>query len=126
MKDEHLWKGEELAVYEYLECGALGHTWNFVDSNHWEGSFAEKVTRRCLQCGAERRQLVMRDSRRVLADRYVYPPRFRFAKGERPSRFDFLLMATDPKKRRRVTRDTVITSSVPTARARKEVKGNGR
>jgi hypothetical protein len=118
---EHLWKGEELAVYEYLECGALGHTWNFVDSDHWDASFGEKVTRRCMQCSAERRQQVMRDSRTVLADRYVYPPRFKFARGERPARLDFMLMATDSKRRRRITRPTSITTTTPTRAARAEV-----
>jgi hypothetical protein len=122
---EHLWTGEELAVYEYLECGALGHTWNFVDSDHWEASFGEKVTRRCLQCDAERRQQVMRDSRTVLADRYVYPPRFKFARGERPSRLDFMFMATDSKRRKRVVRETTITSTKPTLHAKREVKANG-
>jgi len=123
---ERLWKGEELAVYEYLECGALQHNWILVESKHWEGSFGEKITRRCIQCNAERRQLVMRDSRRVLSNYYVYPPRYRFAKGERPSRLDMLLMMTDTKRRKRFTREAEISHTKPTALARREVKGNGR
>jgi hypothetical protein len=123
---DHLYKADELAVYEFLECGALGHPWDFVDSNHWTAPFGVPVTRRCMRCGTERRQCVMRDERTILAERYIYPPGYKFAKGERPSRMDFMLMAIDSKRRRKVKKDTTFTATVPTAQARREVKNQGK
>jgi hypothetical protein len=124
-QDDRLWKGEELAVYEYLECGALGHAWDLVDSNHWSASFGEPFTVRCMRCMMERRDQVMRDSRTLLARRYVQPMGYRFAKGERPSRLDFVLMSIDTGRRKRKTTHTIITSTVPTPAAKREVKRNG-
>ena len=126
MTTERLYRGEELAVYEFLECGALGHAWDFVDSNHWTANFGEPLTLRCMRCMMERRDKVMRDSRTVLGRRYIQPPGYKFARGERPTRVDFLLMSIDAKRRRKVKRDTTITSTTPTAHAKREVKGNGR
>jgi hypothetical protein len=125
MTDDRLWKGEELAVYEYLECGALGHAWDLVDSNHWTASFGEPFTVRCMRCLMERRDSVMRDSRTLLTRRYVQPLGYRFAKGERPTRLDFVLMSIDSKRRRKVKRETTITSTTATAHAKREVKTNG-
>jgi hypothetical protein len=124
--EERVWHGEELAVYEYLECGALGHSWDIVDSNHWTASFGEPFTVRCMRCMMERRDSVMRVSRTLLTRRYVQPPAYRFAKGERPKRLDFVLMSMDTVRRKRRTKPTTITSTVPTPAARKEVKDNGR
>ncbi len=126
MMTEHLYHGEELAVYEYLECGALGHSWDFVDSNHWTPRFGEPVTLRCMRCMMERRDIVMRESRQLLARYYVQPPGFKFAKGERPRRIDFVLMSIDTKRRKRVVRETTITSTMPTLHAKREVKRNGK
>ena len=126
MDPERLWKGEELAVYEYLECGALGHAWDLVDSNHWTASFGEPVTLRCMRCGTERRDKVMRDSRTLLGRQYIYPIAFKFERGERPTRIDFMLMSIDSKRRRKVKRETTIVSTVPTAHAKKEVSNGGR
>jgi hypothetical protein len=123
--EDRLWKGEELGVYEYLECGALGHAWDLVDSNHWSASFGEPFTVRCMRCLMERRDSVMRDSRTLLARRYVQPLGYRFAKGERPTRLDFVLMSIDSTRRRRKQRATTVTTTVPTAHAKREVKGNG-
>jgi hypothetical protein len=123
--EDRVWHGEELGVYEYLECGALGHAWDLVDSNHWTASFGEPFTVRCMRCLMERRDSVMRDSRTLLTRRYVQPPGYRFAKGERPTRLDFVLMSIDTKRRKRKAVATTITSTVPTAHARKEVKANG-
>lgn len=120
--NEHLYKAEELAVYEYLECGALGHSWDFVDSNHWKAAFGVPVTRRCMRCMTERRQMIMRDSKTVLADNYWYPPGYKFAKGERPTRMDFLLMSIDAKRRRKQRKDTSIVTTIPTALAKREVR----
>jgi hypothetical protein len=79
-----------------------------------------------MRCLMERRDSVMRDSRTLLARRYVQPLGYRFAKGERPTRLDFVLMSIDSKRRRRKTVPTTITSTAPTAHARKEVKANGK
>jgi hypothetical protein len=73
----------------------------------------------------ERRDSVMRDSRTLLTRRYVQPLGYRFAKGERPTRLDFVLMSIDSTRRRRKQRATTVTTTVPTAHAKREVKGNG-
>src|SRR6186713_3261340 len=109
------WHADQLAAYPYVECGALGHVWDFVGglgSRKRPPPFGEAVTLRCMRCGKERWDVVQRESRELLARSYSKQDE-RWAKGERPKRIDFLLMSIDEKRRKRVSRRTSITSTVP-------------
>jgi len=104
------WRYEDLPVYTYVDCGALGHNWDLVDSLHWVPAWGEPVTFRCMRCGMERRQMFKRGTDQALGKpRYIQPPGYKFAVGERPRRVDFLLMMIDETRRKRVRRRTHIT-----------------
>lgn len=118
------YEADDLAVYEYVECGALGHTWDFVGGigrRKRPPPFGTLVVLRCMRCDMERHDVIQRESRELLSRNYWPPENWKFVTGGRPKRIDFMLMSIDEKRRKRIKRDTTITHTVAKWAPRKEV-----
>jgi len=110
------WSREDIYVYPYVECRALGHSWDFVGPNATRRKravpFGESVTLRCMRCDMERWDIVTRETRELLARHYDQPPDYKFQPGHGLRRIDFMLMSIDEARRKKVTKSTSITSTV--------------
>jgi hypothetical protein len=114
VRDLPKWTGDDIAVYPYLDCRALGHVWDYVDSNHWTAPWGEPKTLRCMRCTMEKRYMMRRGTDEPLGKpRYVQPEGYAFASGQAPRRREFLLLAFDDTQRRRIVSRRRMAVTVP-------------
>lgn len=64
----------------YGDCRLLAHSWDFIDSHHWNSRLeGVKVTLRCERCGTERRESWSSTTGARMTKHYVYPQGYSLA-----------------------------------------------
>jgi hypothetical protein len=88
----------ERTQFYRCQTRSIGHHWDDCDS-YWESSIGTPWTMRCPECTTEKRYVIGSRGQIVSGPRYIYPPGYKYGKGERPSQAEFRMMLLEQRMR---------------------------